>query len=400
MKKILCIVLSMLVLSAIISYSISSIAKASEVDKSETSATSQQESDTAKKETSQATEKATQESTSTTNNNSNNTNSTELQTTNKNVLRRVSTGVMNVPKALRSIVNNDNISQSTNESIQATAITYDVGGNIVDWAVENDIIYVITKWNNHLTVINSTSRTALCYASLAAVPSEINITEDRIYVALPSLKRIDVFSKNDCQLISSYSFEHEVSSFCVDGVYIYYADNEGWCHVYRKNLVTHKVIKITQNNSLFHEPKLLLNKEDGILYIGEANYTGSVLYYYDAETLNFKSKFVKNNYGIYNKTREIFHVDDNVYWGSYCFSDTNAEEIKCEFGTPNTGSMLYASQSAVFTEEGIFNANTYEYIVRYSEWNFDFKEIVISETGNIFVKRNTPDETIIINIKF
>ena len=400
MKKILCIVLSMLVLSAIISYSISSIAKASEVNKNEATATPQQESDTAKKETSQATEKTTQKSTSTANSNSNNTNSTELQTTNKNVLRRVSTGAMSVPKALRSIVNNDDINQSTNESIQANAVTYDVGGNIVDWEAEGDTVYVITKWNNRLIAIDSESKSSPCYASLDGVPSEMNITDDSIYVALPTLKRIDVFSKSDCKRISSYSFEHEISSFCVDGVYIYYADNEGWCHVYRKNLVTHKVVKITQNNSLFHEPKLLLNKEDGILYIGEANYTGSILYYYDAETLNFKSKFLKNNHGIDNKTREIFHVGDNVYWGSYCFSDTNAEEIKCEFGAPNTGSMLYASQSAVFTEEGIFNANTYEYIVRYSELNFDFKEIVISETGNIFAKRSTPDETIIINIKF
>ena len=185
----------MLVLSAIISYSISSIAKASEVDKSEATATPQQESDTAKKETSQATEKATQKSTSTTNSNA----STNLQGTNKNVLRRVSTGAMSVPKALKSIVNNDDISQSTNESIQATAVTYDVGGNIVDWEAEGDTVYVITKWNNRLIAIDSESKSSPCYASLDGVPSEMNITDDSIYVALPTLKRIDVFSKSDCK---------------------------------------------------------------------------------------------------------------------------------------------------------------------------------------------------------
>ena len=399
MKKILCIVLSILMLSTVVSYTITSLAnitKANENNSSQSKSTTEKNSD--KTEDTKKAEKNTSAATNNSTSNSN-INFDAFQGGNKNVLRRVSTEIISVPKNLKAIATNDNTDYGIDESVQAAVTTYDLNGNIVDWTVKNDVLYVITKTNNRLTVINSNDLNDACYASLSATPAEMNIVDDKIYVSLPSLKRIDVFSKADCKLLSSMLFEHEVSSFCVDGVFIYYTENEGWCHVYRKNIVTNKVVQINDNNSLFSDPKIYLNKEDGILYVGETFSSGCALYYYDAKTLNFMSKFEKNDYGISNKTRKLFHVGNNVYWGGYCISDTNAEELRGRFGTDCDGSMLYASEKIISTNEGLFDANTYEYIVNYSEAKFDYKQIIVSESGKLFFKQNNTDETVIVNLK-
>ena len=212
---------------------------------------------------------------------------------------------------------------------------------------------------------------------------------------------IDIFSKNDTVKESSLYFDHEVSSFCLDGDYIYYSEHDQFCRVFRKNLVTGELTMVeSKNNNLFYYPKLYLNKEDRILYIGESGSSGNAIYYYDADALTQKSVFLKNNYGIMNHTREIFHVEDMIFWGGYCLSDTNARELIGKYGVANYGSVVFASSEIVSTYEGLFLTDTYECIVNYFDAGFDFEYILISESNNVFFRQRTIDKNIILGVNF
>ncbi|MBE6546389.1 MAG: hypothetical protein E7668_02970 [Ruminococcaceae bacterium] len=308
---------------------------------------------------------------------------------------------MRVPVNIQKL-GTTNIKEENNaENITATAVLYTLDGNVVNWASENDIIYAITEGNNRLVVIDSKNMSALYNVPLSGVPAEMNIIDDKIYISLPDLCRIDVFSKSSCQKESSIFFDSAVSSFCFDGDYIYYSEHDQHCKVFKKNLVTNEKTQIrTDNIRSFYEPKVSINKEDRILYVGECGSSGSGIYYFDADTLALKSVFKKDNYGIFNHTREIFHIGDTIFWGNYCLSDTNANQLIARYGTADYGSVVFASEELVATYEGVFLTDTCECIVNYFDADFEFEYVLVSNSYNVFFRERGYGVKTILGINF
>ena len=322
-----------------------------------------------------------------------------LDKVNNGVLKDASADEMKIPENIKNLGTSDATEENNADNITATAVTYELDGDVVNWATENDFVYIITQGNNRLVVINSTTMQPVYNVPLAGVPAEMNIVGDNIYISLPNLCRIDVFSKADCTKESSMYFDHEVSSFCIDGDYVYYSEHDQWCKVYKKNLVTGTVWQVRlENTALFYEPKVYLNKEDRILYVGECGSSGSALYYFDADTLEFKSSFKKGDYGIWNHTREIYHIGDDIFWGNYRLSDTNAKELIGQYGTASYGSIVFASNEVVSTYEGLFLTDTYECIINYYEAGFDFDCMIVSNDYNVFFRQSNPYGNIIIGV--
>lgn len=327
--------------------------------------------------------------------------SSSLENVNNGVLKEASAKNMRLPENLKLLEGGDATEENNSTNVMATVVLYSLDGDVVNWATENDFIYVITAGNNRLVVIDTENMAPVYNAPLAGVPAEMNIIGDKIYVSLPDLCRIDVFSKSDCTKESSLYFDHEVSSFCIDGDYIYYSEHDQWCKVFRKNLVTNQVVTVQNGtHNTFYYPKLLLNKEDRILYVGECGTTGSAIYYYDADTLALRSTFEKDNYGIMNHTREIFHVGDAIFWGNYCLSDTNARELIGRYGTASYGSVVFASEELVSTYEGLFLTDTYECVIDYFDAGFEFEYILVTESYNVFFRQRTADKNIILGVNF
>lgn len=329
--------------------------------------------------------------------NQDNNNTAALENVNNGVLKDASAETMNVPVNIKLLGTEDITEDNNAEKSKATVVLYTLDGDVVNWLTENDLIYVITTGNNRLVVIDTKNMCAVANAPLAGKPAEINIVDDKIYISLPDLCRIDVFSKTDCVKEDSLYFDHEVSSFCLDGDYIYYSEHDQHCRVFRKNLTTDELIQIGRS---FYFPKLYLNREDRILCIGESGSTGSGIYYYDADTLVQKSMFKKNDYGVSNNTREIFHIGDEIFWANYRLSDTNAKELVGRYGTAEYGSMTFASEDVVSTSEGLFLTDTYECIVNYFDAGFNFEYILVSESYNVFFRQRSFDNNIILGVNF
>ena len=323
---------------------------------------------------------------------------------NNGVLKDVSVKKMNIPVNMKKLGSTDISKENNSENTKATAVMYTLSGAVVNWITENDFIYIITKTSNRLVVIDSNSMKAVCNIPLAAAPAEIHIIDDRIYISLPDLCRIDVFSKADCEKKGSFYVKAEVSSFCIDGDYIYYTEHDQHCRIFKQNLITGAVLVLDQT---FYFPKIILNKEDRILYVGETDYTGCAIYYYDADTLTLKSCFQKDDYGIYNHTRDLFHVGDYVFWGGYRISDTNAKELIGKYETSyyngagvDYGSMAFASEELVSTYEGLFLTDTYECIIDYNFSEFDFEYLIVSESYNVFFREKNTAHGVIIGVNF
>ena len=320
-----------------------------------------------------------------------------LESVNNGVLKDSVCDAMKLPENMQLLQSDEATDDNKSVEIWATAVLYHLDGDVVNWVSEGDLLYVITSGNNRLVMIDTATMVPVYNTSLAAVPAELNIIGDEVYISLPDLCKIEIFSKADGTKKSSLSFEHEVSSFCLDGDTIYYTEHDQHCEVFKKDLVTGDTKRIV---SSFYFPKILLNKEDNILYIGESRSTGSTLYYYDATTLECLSKFRKDNYGLTNHTREIFHVGDMIFWGNYCLSDTNAAELLARYGTATYGSVNFASEEIVSTYEGLFLTDTYECIVDYDEVQTEFQYVLVTESENIFFRTRSFDKNIIVGVNF
>ena len=320
-----------------------------------------------------------------------------LESVNNGVLKDSVCDAMKLPENMQLLQSDEATDDNKSAEIWATAVLYYLDGNVVNWVSEDDLLYVITEGNNRLVMIDTTTMIPVYNTSLAAVPAELNIIGDEIYISLPDLCRIDIFSKADGAKQSSLRFEHEISSFCLDGDTIYYTEHDQHCEAFKKNLVTGNTERIGGG---FYFPKILLNKEDNILYIGESQSTGSAIYYYDPDTLERKSKFEKDNYGITNHTREIFQVGDMIFWGNYCLSDTNAAELIARYGTATYGSVNFVSEELVSTYEGLFLTDSYECIVDYDEVQTEFQYVLVTESENIFFRTRGLDRNIIVGVNF
>ena len=362
--------------------------------------------ETKSEETKPSNNNSNQSSDSDDNNNGNNTNTDNSTPTpsinvNNGVLQSATAESMVVPENMQFLGTNNATEENNSATITATVVLYCLDGDVIKWTTENDFVYAITSGNNRLVAINSKTMEPLYNTPLSGVPAEMNIIGDKIYISLPDLCRIDIFSKADGTKESSLYFDHEVSSFCIEGDYIYYSEHDQFCRVFKKNLVTDEITQLT-NDSLntFFFPKLYLNTEDRILYVGESKTTGSTIFYYDADTLELKSMFRKDDYGIMNQTREIFHVGDYIFWGNYRISDTNAKHLEGRYGVATYGSVVAANEEFVSTYEGLFLTDTYECVIDYFDASFDFDNIIVSDSYNIFFRSSKNDKNIIIGINF
>ena len=324
---------------------------------------------------------------------------TSMKDLDNGVLERASLSAMDVPENMKLLGTKTATEENNSTKIEATVVLYSLDGDVVNWKTENDLIYVITRGNNRLVVIDAKSMSPVCNVPLAGVPAEINFVGDTVCVSLPDLCRIDVFAKAGCAKVETLFFDHEVSSFCFDGDFVFYSEHDQHCRVFRKNLVTGELVSIEgEGYRSFYQPKLLFNAEDRILYIGETGSSGSTLFYFDGDTLQQKSAFRKNDYGIMNHTREIFHIGDEIFWGSYRLSDTSARELIGKYGTASWGSVAFASSELVSTYEGLFLTETYECVIDYSQAGFEY--LLITDSYHAFFRQRIGDKNIILGVNF
>lgn len=101
-----------------------------------------------------------------------------------------------------------------------------------------------------------------------------------------------------------------------------------------------------------------------------------------------------------NHTRDIFHVGNEIFWGNYRLSDTNAKQTVGRYGVNNYGSVNFASKELVSTFEGLFLTDTYECVVNYFNAGFKFEYILVTKSYNIFFRARSIDKNIILGVNF
>lgn len=200
------------------------------------------------------------------------------------------------------------------------AIVYQ--GDLVEMICDKDIVYSIFKSPNMLVAYDSNSFQIVKQITLPGSPAEIHIEGQQIQISIPNLQCINTYDKNSLEQVKSIVLPNSVISFCIDGDLVYYSGGSNGGNIYRTNILTEDTEQLPgypYASKLFLNPKLLLNREKGILYIGESNSNSSSIFYYKTSGLSclYKSETVNNG------ARTMFLANDKLYWGPMILDPVN-----------------------------------------------------------------------------
>lgn len=290
-----------------------------------------------------------------------------------------------------------NVSSAAPEPEYVLGVDYGVflyDGVLIEMARDKDIVYLIYRNPNMLLAYDSNSFQIKKDITLPGAPAEIHVEGEQVQISFPELKSIGIYNKNTLEEIKSIILPNEVASFCFDEDLVYYTEYSQSCNVYRTNLTTNETVKATGYpfaTSRFHQPKVLLNKEKGILYIGESSITSSTLHYYSTKDLTC----MYASDGVENGTRKMFLIDNKVYWGPMVFDAENPTNPLYEYagGTSIWSYMRYADEKYVVNTGRIYDRKTNQFVTSVEE----FGEVVITESENLVASYHTDEGNFIFS---
>lgn len=259
--------------------------------------------------------------------------------------------------------------------------TFELNCSIVNWVCEGDYVYSITTIPNELWIFDSVSMNTIKRISLPAKPAEIQLEDNKILISFPTLNSIKYYDKNSCDLTSSIDLPNEVSSFVIYNGFIYYSEDDQWCKVFRTEISSKNTVEIPLNYDNYYFPKLLINKQDNLLYIIESRSTGSTIFYINLSDLSINS-ISDNDFS--NLSRIAYFDGKYLYAMIYKVDKQNANKIVGEFTAPEKyeDGILFVSDDIVITTSGIFDKNTLQ---PYMFFNVVFTLGLITNSGNLLL---------------
>ncbi len=265
---------------------------------------------------------------------------------------------------------------------EGTYYEYSISGTIVDWITDDDIIYTIYENVNRYIAFDSNTGEIIKSVALPGKPGEIHLVGDELWISFPDMMKIEIHNKETFSKDEVIYFDHEVGSFDLYGDYIFYSEGDQHTNIYRYNRATDTEVQIPLN--IAFEADVLVNAEDGLLYIGESSSTGAVLYCFDLETLVRKSYYKKDSYGYANKARRTFLSDGYVYWGEFRFVDTDVSRIDCQYTGSRSAGMLHVDDYFVITSYGVFDKETTELLIPLDLAQI-YSAALVTESGNLMM---------------
>ena len=241
---------------------------------------------------------------------------------------------------------------------------------LIDWTFDGDTVYTIHKWPNRLCVMDANDIENMAIFDLPGRPAELQLHGDRLMIAYPDLQCIRVYDRQSLSQVAEYRFSFEISSFCLDGDTVYATEDDQWCRVFKVSLSTGETEQLLWG---VYCPTVRLNKELGLLYIGESNGSSTDLIYYDL----FDPDHIQRVQKDVCSARTLSFIDGYVYWGIFKLApDTPAPVFQYY------GSILRVDDDFVITKRAIYDRHTDQLIATLED---PISRVLITQSGNIVV---------------
>lgn len=193
--------------------------------------------------------------------------------------------------------------------------------DIEDWVLDEEygIIYAISRKNNTLLTIDSSTLEVVDELPVGSNPSDIALVDGKLYIANSGSTSILVLDSDGSQtrIITSQN-PYRIAT---DGQYLYFVLEDQWTDIYGVDLMKLSEGVITEElltaaNS-FYEPDIEYDPSESILYIGESGSSGSDLYAMNVGDLSLKKTDFNDNYGFYFPSRKLILDGELLYYAKH-----------------------------------------------------------------------------------
>ena len=261
--------------------------------------------------------------------------------------------------------------------------SYQTNGKMVDWYVQGDIVYTLFSNPNMCGVFDASTGALLKQDFLPSRPTEIQMIDGELWIAFPDLKTIRIYDPVTMAEKQVLRLPEAVATFALYGDTLFMAEDDQWVTVYRYTMTDQTLIKILPPNGyVFCEADLLINHEEKLLYVAESGYTGSTVYVFDCETLEYKSQYKKDDYGYTNFQRRTILIGNDLYWGEFCLVADNVSQVDRQYSTGIDTGMLWVDENFVITTRGIFDRKT---TACYGTFEFPMDSAAVTESGHLML---------------
>ncbi|MFL0246865.1 S8 family serine peptidase [Candidatus Clostridium stratigraminis] len=257
--------------------------------------------------------------------------------------------------------------------------TLNIGSAITNWVKDNDTntLCAISKNDKALYFINDKTLNVDKTLFFASGPTDIKLANNKLYISLDDANQILIIDPSTKTVISKIYTKYDPYSIAVDGDKIYYAENDQWCSINQYDLTTNNEICLL---SSLCEPDIAIDPVTHILYIGEANLSGSDLTYYNTINNSIIGHTTYNNdYGYPYPQRVTLCDGKYVFYAGRAFDPANPLHIEGDYNGEQT--IILAKYGMVFTSSSIYDEETH---VKLGNLKNSVDLVEMSNAGDLF----------------
>lgn len=236
-------------------------------------------------------------------------------------------------------------------------------------------------------------------------PAEMHLYDNELWISFPELGLINIYNKNNFNLLDYIDLGTDVYSFDKYNNYIFYAQENDRVFLKRYDITTKNnqtILEIfgeeTSAAQQFYEPAILVDKNTSSLYVAETNMSSCKLYAYNIDTMEkigvFESAPSWGYHGFPNYVRKILLVDGYIFWFAFKIDPKVWWKPRAEF-TESLG-ILYIGKHYSATTHGIFDSTNGKKVVSFREnlspfvntYKFSITKcnnIMIADGDNIYI---------------
>lgn len=282
------------------------------------------------------------------------------------------------------VVNNDplpaqeNVTSYVNNKL---SLEHSVDKWIMDES--NNRIYAISESSNELLYIDPSSMEIVARKFIGSIPSDMEIVNNKIYIALYGSTKIAIADIDSNQGISYLVTKHNPFEIEVDGNDLYYTPFESPQELFHVDLQakTERVLELSNDFAFdYYRGSIVLDNENDILYLGEG---GSPREVYAISTVDGSQLKTSGSLFSY-PSRNILLDGEHVY---YAGSRLNRSDISLESGRyfeSHLEDLVSVTKDYVTSSKSIYNKETYEPIYTFPE-DIKVNLFEINSKGNVFV---------------
>lgn len=254
--------------------------------------------------------------------------------------------------------------QSNTKSVQVEPQIYslEMNSNLTQWVLDEptNTLYGISSSDKALFFVNATTLDLEKSMTFTSAPTDIIMEKGKLYISLDDINQIaivDMLSREKTGILYTSSDPYRI---VIDGNKLYYAERDQWCNIYEYNLITNTDQALGFGS--IYSPDLAINTDKHILYIGEAELSGSNMIYYSTTDNKIIGRTNYNSgYGFPYPGRYTLFDGELVYYAGRDFDSENPTHILGIY----SGNIILAKYGLAFTSTSLYDSYTNEFLADY-----------------------------------